>query len=76
LTINDWIEKLHGFLSINDRNILSDAGRISHELILEIAEKKFVEYKQIQAKENIDFDEIVLQAIENVKGQKVKNKDS
>src|SRR3989339_66399 len=47
MTMNDWIEKLHGFLTINDRNILQDAGRISHELMVEIAEKKFDKYKQI-----------------------------
>src|SRR3989338_5709453 len=33
MTMNAWIEKLNGFLTINDRNILQDAGRISHELM-------------------------------------------
>src|SRR3989338_8811833 len=40
MAMQDWIEKLHGFLTINDRNILQDAGRISHELMQEIADKK------------------------------------
>ncbi|MEK9143318.1 MAG: virulence RhuM family protein [Patescibacteria group bacterium] len=73
MTMNDWIEKLHGFLTINDRNILHDAGKISHELMKEIAEKKFDEYKQVEAKQDVDFDEAALDAIESVKGRK-KNK--
>ena len=38
--MNDWIEKLHGFLSLNDREILKDAGRISHELAVSFAEMR------------------------------------
>ena len=37
----DWIEKLHGFLNINDREILNHTGKISHELAIETAESQF-----------------------------------
>lgn len=74
MTMNDWIEKLHGFLTINDRNILQDTGKISHELMKEIAEKKFDKYKQAEAKQDVDFDEIALNAIESVKGRDKKIK--
>ena len=67
--MNDWIEKLHGFLTINDRNILQDAGKISHELMKEVAEKKFEEYKQVEAKQDVDFDKVALNAIESVKSR-------
>lgn len=67
--MKDWVEKLHGFLTINDRNILQDAGKISHELMVEIAEKKFDDYKHIEAKQDADFDEIALKAIESAKGR-------
>lgn len=30
MSMNDWITKLHGFLTINDRDILVHAGKISH----------------------------------------------
>ena len=70
MTMKDWIEKLHGFLKLNGRDILKDAGKISHEMAAEIAEKKFDEYKQVKAKEDIDFDEVALKAIENAKGRK------
>jgi hypothetical protein len=69
MTMNDWIEKLHGFLTINDRHILHDAGKISHELMKEIAEKKFEEYKQVEAKQDVDFDEVALNAIKSAKGR-------
>jgi hypothetical protein len=57
MTMKDWIDKLHGFLNINDRNILQDAGKISHELMKEIAESKFVEYKKIENKDDNSFDD-------------------
>ena len=69
MTMKNWIKKLHGFLAINDRKILQDAGKISHELMKEIAEKKFDEYKQIEAKQDVDFDEVALKAIESAKGK-------
>lgn len=70
MTMNDWVKKLHGFLTINDRNILKDAGKISHELMLEIAEKKFDAYKRIEATKDVDFDEVVLKALESAKHRK------
>ena len=76
MTMKDWIEKLHGFLTINDRNILKDAGKISHELMKEIAEKKFEEHKQIEARQDLDFDEVALKVIEdaNRRGKTKKRK--
>ncbi|MFH1048255.1 MAG: RhuM family protein [Patescibacteria group bacterium] len=73
MTMNNWIEKLHGFLTINERNILQDAGKISHELMVEIVEKKFEEYKKIEASQDMDFDEVALNAIEIAKNRGKKN---
>ena len=53
--MDDWINKLNAFLQINNKDILKDAGKISHELAIEIAEKNFDEYKKNEAK-NIDND--------------------
>ncbi|MFA6294796.1 MAG: virulence RhuM family protein [Candidatus Paceibacterota bacterium] len=74
MTMKNWIEKLDGFLKLNGRDILQSAGRISHELMKEIAEKKFDEYKQIEAKQDVDFDEVALKAIESVKVRKSSSK--
>jgi hypothetical protein len=74
MTMKDWIEKLHGFLTINDRDILKDSGRISHELMKEIAESKFTEYKQLEAKQDVDFDEVALKAIESMNNRGKRSK--
>src|SRR3989344_3785066 len=70
MTMQDWIEKLHGFLTINDRNILQDAGKISHDLMQEIADKKFVAYKKAEATNDTDFDKVALQALASAKAKK------
>jgi hypothetical protein len=36
MRMNDWIKKLNGFLSLNDRKILEHAGKISHETAKEL----------------------------------------
>jgi len=47
----DWIKKLHDFLTLNDREILDHAGKISAEMAKELAEAEYEKYrqKQIQA---------------------------
>ncbi len=72
MRMKNWIEKLHGFLQINNRNILKDAGKISHELAVEIAEKNFDEYKKIEATKDTDFDEVALKVLKSVKNRKIK----
>jgi len=66
--MKDWIEKLDGFLKLNDRDILTDAGRVSHELAVEIAQKHFDEYKKNEAKSlDTDFDMATLEAAQIAK---------
>ncbi len=73
--MQDWIDKLHAFLQINNKKILKDAGRISHELAVEIAEKNFDEYKKIEAtNSDYDFDQAALRALEIAKKKKGKSK--
>lgn len=70
MTMQDWIEKLHGFLTINNRNILQDAGRMSHELMQEITNTTFMAYKKIEATKDTDFDEVALRALASAKSKK------
>ncbi|MBU0579248.1 virulence RhuM family protein [Patescibacteria group bacterium] len=44
--MNDWIEKLHSFLDINDREILDNAGEISHKLAKETAETEYNKFNK------------------------------
>lgn len=45
----DWIEKLNGFLTLNDRDILTHAGRISHEMAQAKAESEYDKFKALSA---------------------------
>jgi hypothetical protein len=46
MTMQQWIEKLDGFLKLNDRNILDHAGRISHEMAILHAGKEYDVFHQ------------------------------
>ncbi|HZU53161.1 MAG TPA: virulence RhuM family protein [Holophagaceae bacterium] len=47
----DWVKKLDGFLALNEREILTHAGRISHEAALDKAELEYDHYKAQSALE-------------------------
>ncbi len=66
--MKDWIEKLNGFLSLNDREILNNAGTISHELAKKNAEKEYEKFKEARQRtiEEGDFEKII-KRIENKK---------
>ncbi len=63
MSMQDWITKLEGFLSLNDRDILNHTGKISHELALSKAEKEYEKFNQQRIenkdKEDGDFEKIV-----------------
>lgn len=58
----DWITKLDGFLTLNDRDILTSAGRISHELAVAHADAEYARFKQREsAAVESDFDKFTRQ---------------
>jgi hypothetical protein len=48
MTMSDWIAKLHGFLTINDRDILNHAGKISREVAKAFAELEYADFNKAQ----------------------------
>lgn len=58
-----WVEKLNGFLSLNDRDILEDAGRISHDMAKKLAETQYDKFNKkrikLTDKQDSDFDKTV-----------------
>ena len=48
MSMSDWIAKLHGFLSLNDRDILNHAGKISHEVAKAFAELAYADFNKVQ----------------------------
>ena len=59
----DWIKKLDSFMTINDRDILTHAGRISHELAAEHAGREYDAFHQqrlkLEAAEPDDFEKVI-----------------
>lgn len=43
--MKDWVERLKTVLTMNQKSILQDAGRISHKMVIEKAETEFNQYK-------------------------------
>ena len=60
MSMKDWKEQLVKFLSINDHDILPDAGRISHEQAEEKALGEYEKYRVIQDRTFLsDFDRLL-----------------
>ena len=72
--MSDWIKKLDGFLSINDRGILIHAGKISHEMAQQRAESEYEQYHQRQINEQArigsDFDRMAKLLADGKRGKK------
>ncbi len=56
----DWIEKLNAFLTLNDREILQDKGRVSATIAKKLAETEFEKYRERENSTYVsDFDKMV-----------------
>jgi hypothetical protein len=57
MRMNDWVSKLDAFLKFNEREILGDTGRVSHEVAEALALGEYEKYRREQDKNHIsDFD--------------------
>ena len=69
--MRDWIQKLDAFLNINDRDILTHAGKISHEMAQQRAESEYDLYHQRRIEEQVrvssDFDQLTRQLTDDRK---------
>jgi hypothetical protein len=60
MTMQDWEERLSGFLKLWDRDILQDAGKVSAELAKAHAETEFEKYRIVQDRLfESDFDRVI-----------------
>jgi len=68
ITMEDWSKRLDSFLEFNGREILMDAGKISHEEAKLYAETQFEKYRIIQDRLfESDFDREIKKLLENNK---------
>lgn len=64
----DWVTRLDAFLQFNEYQILKDAGKVSHEVAMKLAEKEYSKFRVIQDRNfESDFDKEVKKIIDNPK---------
>ncbi len=62
MTMQDWVTKLEGFLTLNDREILQGAGTVSAQLAKSQAEGEFAKFRVVDDQRfESDFDQMVKQ---------------
>ena len=65
MTMEDWADRLNRFLEFNEHDILTDSGKVTHEIAKEFAESEFEQYRVIQDRlYQSDFDRLVASAEE------------
>ena len=68
MTMKDWTEKLNAFLKFSEYEILTNAGKISHEVAEALALGEYEKYKKIQDKNYIsDFDREIKKLLKKAK---------
>jgi hypothetical protein len=68
MTMKDWIEKLDAFLKFNEQEILTNTGKVSHEVAEALALEIYNKYRIIQDKEYVsDFDREIKRIIDSKK---------
>jgi len=67
MRMNDWVAKLDAFLKFNERQILDDTGKVSHEVAEALALKEYEKYSIEQDRSYIsDFDREVIKRLKAV----------
>ena len=62
----DWIQKLDDFLKISEKELLIDAGKVSHQKAIEKAKVEYEKYRKEQDRKYIsDFDREMKKLLEN-----------
>ena len=70
--MTDWIKKLDDILQINGRELLSHAGKISHEKAIQKSQIEFEKYKETQ--KLIEKEESLKEIEKDIKQLKNNNK--
>jgi hypothetical protein len=68
----DWVQKLDAFLQFNEYKVLADAGNVSHEVAIHLAETEYEKFRvdQDRAFES-DFDKVVKKVISASSPEKI-----
>jgi hypothetical protein len=73
MKMSDWVNKMDAFLQFNEYEILKDAGKISHEVAIKLAEDEYDKFRVMQDHNyESDFDEEVKKVQSRLKGDEKK----
>ncbi|MEA1875379.1 MAG: virulence RhuM family protein, partial [Bacteroidota bacterium] len=71
MKMNDWIQKLDDFLKISEKELLKNAGTVSHKQAIEKANEEYKNYRETEDKKYIsDFDREIKKLIKENKKKK------
>lgn len=60
MKMQDWVQKLDAFLQFNEYEILQDAGKVSHQVAVTLAEKEYAKFRIVQDRNfESDFDKTI-----------------
>jgi hypothetical protein len=69
----DWVNRLDAFLQFNDYEILKNAGKLSHEVAMKLAEKEYEKFRIVQDKNfESDFEKEIKKISNHNKSTKTK----
>jgi len=68
MTMKDWVNKLDSFLQFNEKDILQNSGKVSHEVAIALAEREFDKYQVDQDRIlESDFDREIKKLLDSKK---------
>lgn len=77
MTMKDWIVKLDAFLRFNEKDVLTNQGKVSAEVAKKLAEKEFEKYEEnlrlIEATQPVSDFDILLEKTKQFKKRNRKN---
>lgn len=74
--MQDWIQRLHQFLTMTGRELLTHAGTVSHEEALNKAHAEYEKFRLKQLKEPAEVEKHFIEAEKELKRIEEPNKDS
>ena len=75
MTMQDWIERLHQFLTMTGRELLTSAGSISHDKALKKARGEYEKFRLKQLEEPTKVEKHFIEAEKELKKIESKNKN-
>ncbi|MDO8947894.1 MAG: virulence RhuM family protein [Desulfocapsaceae bacterium] len=67
MTMRDWVERLHQFLTMTGRELLTHAGKISHEAALQKAHDEYEKFRLKQLNEPTEVEKHFIEAENELK---------